>query len=65
MPPAVLRPFPTGETEEQVGINDQVRLKPYSKGAENLVCKSQVGFVERKVKIKIETVCKKVITAVI
>lgn len=51
--------FPQGEREERVGINNQVRLKPYDKGAENLVCKSQVGFVIRKVKIKTKTSRKK------
>lgn len=46
------RPFPTGETEEWVGINNQVRLKPCSKDADSLVCKSQGDFGIRKVKVK-------------
>lgn len=50
--PLSSRPIPTSETEERVGINIQVRLKPCSKGAEVLVCKSQVGFGIRKVKKK-------------
>lgn len=58
------RPFPTGETEEWVGINNQVRLKPCSKDADVLVCKSQGGFGIRKVKVKHKRVSK-VIPAVL